>query len=180
MTDQESASSHPKEYVMNTVTGIFERKADANSALSELLDAGFTKSDISLIVSDKARNTIFGPTEDETSRAAKGGATGAALGGAAGAIIAGLTATGSLLVPGANLLMVGPIVAILSGAGAGAAVGGLTGALINAGIPESEAGRYESELTAGKAIIIVHAANAAKADMARSILQSTGAMTRAA
>lgn len=146
---------------MTNITGIFDNRIEAERAITELFNAGFDKDDISLIVTDSARDKILSDRVktvegDEASRAAKGGATGAAVGGALGAIAAGLTAIGSIVVPGAGLLVVGPVVAVLSGAGAGAAVGGLAGALINAGYPNDEAKRYEEAVKAGKVLVIVH------------------------
>ena len=164
------------------VTGVFDSRMQAHEALSQLLNAGFSKDDISLLVSDKGRDKLFSDSassDDKSGKIAKGGATGAALGGVLGAIVAGLTAVGSITVPGAGLLVAGPIVAALSGAGAGATVGGLSGALINAGFATEEANRYENEIKAGKAVLVVHAPDD-KAMEARSILTSNNAMTKVA
>ena len=69
---------------MSTITGIFDNKFEANRAVAELLDAKFSKDNISILVSDKARDTMFTGTDDEASRAVKGGAAGATIGGVAG------------------------------------------------------------------------------------------------
>ena len=165
---------------MSTITGIFDNKFEANRAVAELLDAKFSKDNISILVSDKARDTMFTGTDDEASRAVKGGAAGATIGGVAGAILAGLTAVGSIAIPGAGLLVAGPIVATLAGAGAGAAVGGLSGALIRAGYAADEANKYEAEVNAGKAVIIVHVTDDAQAAAARRAMGPAALSVKAA
>jgi len=169
-----------KGQVMKTVAGVFESKLTADHAVSSLLDEGFVKDEISLIMSDKARDTLFSSTDDETNRVAKGGAVGAALGGAVGALIAGLTGVGAIALSGGTLLAVGPIVAALYGAGAGGAVGGLSGALISAGFAADEARRYEDDIKHGKAVVVVHAANDDRAAIAKSVLSTSGASIKAA
>lgn len=165
---------------MTNVAGIFNSKMEADKGLATLLDAGFKKEDISLIVNDNARHTIFAPpTDDEGERATRGGAAGALWGGALGVLAAGLTAVGSIAVPGAGLFAAGPIIAILAGAGTGAAVGGLSGALISAGFAVDEAKKFEHEVTRGKAVVIVHASDE-KAHLARTALRNSDASIRAA
>jgi hypothetical protein len=164
---------------MKTIAGIFESNITADRAVSALLDEGFTKDEISLIMSDKTRQKIFTSTDDEANRVARGGAVGAALGGALGALAAGLTTVGIIVVPGGSLLAVGPVIAALSGAGAGATVGGLAGALIQAGFAADEANQYAEEINHGKFVVVVHASGD-RAMIAESVLSNAGAITRAA
>jgi hypothetical protein len=97
-----------------------------------------------------------------------------------GALLAGLTMVGAVVIPGAQLLVVGPLVSLLTGAGAGAALGGLAGALSAAGISAVEARKYEDEIKAGKAVIIAHTKNDAQTLAARAVLLNEGAAIRAA
>lgn len=165
---------------MKVVAGIFDNDLTADRAVSSLLDEGFSKDEISLIMSDKTRDKIFSSTDDEANRVAKGGIVGASIGGTLGALIAGLTTVGVLVLPGGGLLAVGPIVAILYGAGAGGTIGGLSGALISAGFAADDANRYEEEINQGKAIVIVHAGNKDKAIRAEMALSTSGATIKAA
>jgi hypothetical protein len=165
---------------MKTVAGIFDSTLAADRAVSAILDEGFNKENISLIMSDKTRDKLFSSTDDEGTRVAKGGIMGAALGGTLGALLAGLTAVGIIVLPGGSLLAVGPIVAILSGIGAGGTIGGLSGALISAGFAADEAQRYEDEINRGKAIVIVHAENQDRAIVAQAVLSGSGAIIKAA
>lgn len=165
---------------MTTVTGIFDSSIAADRAVSSLLDEGFKKDDISIIMSDKTRNTLFSSTDDEANRVAKGGLVGAGVGGALGALIAGLTAVGAIAITGGSVLAAGPIVAVLAGAGAGGTVGGFTGALVNAGFAADDANRYEEEIKRGKAVVIVHAADDKKTALAEAALSTSGAAIKAA
>lgn len=165
---------------MKTIAGIFDSQFSADQAVATLMEEGFARDDISLIMSDKTRDTLFSSTDDEASRVAKGGVLGAALGGVIGALVAGLTTVGALIVPGGSLLAVGPVVAVLTGAGLGGTVGGLSGALIEAGFAADEANMYEDELKRGKAIVIVHVADDKKAPVAEFALKHSGAVTKAA
>ena len=166
---------------MKTVAGIFDNQIVADKAVSELLDVGFTKDDISLIMSEQTRSTFFSTTDDETNRTARGATVGATMGVVLGALIAGLTAVGSIAATsGGALLLSGPIVAILSGAGAGGITGGLAGALVRAGFATNEASRYEEEIKRGKAVVVVHADSEELASRAKAALQHSGAMLKAA
>jgi len=79
---------------------------------------------------------------------------GFTLGIAAGAGLGFLTMLGAAVVfPG--VVIVGPVVASLTGAGAGAAAGGLTGLLFGSGHPEDEAKKYQERIAAGKYMIRV-------------------------
>jgi hypothetical protein len=165
---------------MTTIAGVFDNKIMADQAVAELLNAGFTKDDISLIMTENTKNTLFSSTDDEANRTAKGASTGAALGGALGALVAGLTTAGALVTGGGALLISGPIVAVLSGLGAGAVAGGFAGALIQAGFAADEANRFEKELERGKSVVLVHADSDGMAASARSALQHCGAIPKAA
>ncbi len=165
---------------MKNVAGVFDSKKEANRAISTLLDTGFSKEHMSLIVSDNAHHAIFSaPSDDEAKRTIEGGAVGALISGAVGALVAGLTLVGIIVVPGSGLLAVGPMVAALSGAGAGAIAGGLSGALISAGFAVDEAKHYEEAIRHGKAVIIVHATDE-MVPAARVALRSSHATVKAA
>jgi len=162
---------------MITVSGVFDNNITADRVVSELLAEGFAKEDISLLMSDQTRDKLFSSTDDEATRSAKGALTGATIGGALGAIVAGLTMVGTILTNGGALLVTGPLVTALSGAGVGAVAGGLGGALIRAGFAADEANLFEEEIKRGKAVVIVHASDAAKATVARSVFKTAGAVS---
>lgn len=164
---------------MQSIAGIFQRHGVADKAVCDLLDAGFNKEDISLLQAERESHRLFSRTEDEATRTALGGATGAIFGGALGALIGGLTAAGSIMLPTGMLLISGPVVAALSGAGAGGVIGGLAGALIEAGFAADDANRYESELKSGKSVVIVRTADEIRASVARLALRDADAINQA-
>ncbi len=165
---------------MTHIAGVFDSKEEANAAVSKLLNDGFKKEDLSLIVSDNARHTIFAsPTDDQSLRTDKGAVAGALFGGALGALLASLTLVGTIIIPGSGLLVAGPLFVALSGAGAGAIAGSLSGALISAGFAVDDAKRYEEEIRHGKAVIIIHTTQE-MAEAARVALHSSHAKIKAA
>lgn len=154
------------------VTGLFKSRADAERAVEDLLHYGFTRDDISLLMSDATRGREF--AMQMATKAPEGAAAGATIGGVLGAIAAGLVALGIVAVPGVGLVAAGPIVATLAGLGAGAAAGGLTGALIGLGIPEHEAKFFHEEIERGGILVGVYAHDD-RAPHARKILEAAGA-----
>jgi hypothetical protein len=166
---------------MSRVTGIFDTADGADHAITRLLSDGFAKEDISLILPKGAHTTYeMPPVSENTSAVAEGGFTGAAIGSAFGALLASLTTVGSLAITGGNIIMAGPIVAALSGAGAGGVIGGLGGVLIGAGYAIDEARRYEEYIKAGKTIVAVTVRDEIKEARARIALRNHGAATKVA
>jgi uncharacterized membrane protein len=58
-----------------------------------------------------------------------------------------------------GLIVAGPLLAGLAGAGAGGATGGIIGALIGAGIPEERVKEYEAGVKDGGIVMGVNARN---------------------
>lgn len=161
------------------VVGLFDTMNDAEAAVRDLRDAGFSGSDISLVANNADNrynldNTSYDSTatESEAGEGAGVGATGGAvLGGLAGLLV-GL---GALVIPG-----IGPVIAAGTlatalgsaalGAGIGAAAGGLVGALVGAGIPEEDAHVYSEGIRRGGALVSVQVATDDDADRAASIM----------
>jgi hypothetical protein len=140
------------------LTAVFRDRTNALAAHDFLLSRGYTNEEINVLMSDQTRYTL----EEEGKHAAgsmasEGMATGGALGTAVGATAAAIAAIGtSVAIPGLGIVVAGPIVAALAGAGAGAVAGGVLGGLIGLGIPESNARAYEEALRSGGVVIGVH------------------------
>jgi hypothetical protein len=137
------------------LTGMFRDRESAERAYGSLTSRGYTKDDITLLMSEDARRRHFGDRTDTElgSKAAEGAGVGAALGGGLGAVLATLSAVGAIALPGIGLLAMGPIAAALTGGAIGAAGGGLVGALVGSGIPEEQARRYESGVREGNIVM---------------------------
>jgi hypothetical protein len=140
------------------VTAAFRNHADAQSAYNALVRRGYTDAEINVLMSDRTRSTYFAVGEGEqipaSSMATEGMGIGGAVGTAVGATLAAVAAIGStLVIPGLNLVIAGPIAAALAGGGAGAVTGGLLGALIGYGIPEDNAQAYHEALKEGGVVV---------------------------
>jgi hypothetical protein len=148
-----------------TVVALFDNITDAQAAVRELLDNGFTRENLSLVSREGADQygELLDPLPmDDT---IEGVASGALLGGLTGLVV-GLFA---LAIPGVGpVIAAGPIAAALTGAGVGAVTGGLVGALVDLGYDEDTAGYYAEGVRRGGVLLTVHAGN--RHDLAHSIV----------
>lgn len=155
------------------ITGLFKNRVAAEAAVDALMKRGYTRDDISVLMSDATRNKEF--ALQSRTHAADGAGVGGALGGVVGAVLAAIVAVGSTIVlPGLNLVIAGPIAAALAGAGAGAATGGLIGALVGAGIPEYRAKVYEAGVLQGGILLGVESKADEETDKLEEILEALG------
>ena len=156
------------------ITGLFKNRVAAEAAVDAIIKRGYTRDDISVMMSDATRNKEF--ALETRTHAADGAGIGGAIGGAVGAVLAALVAVGTtLIVPGINLVVAGPIAAALAGAGAGGATGGLIGGLIGAGIPEHRAKVYDTGLRSGGILLGVEANSKEEAEKLEQLLEDVGA-----
>jgi len=156
------------------VTGLFENRVAAEAAVDAILKRGYTRDDISVMMSDATHSKEF--ALQARTHAADGAGIGGALGGVVGAVLAAIVAVGStILLPRLNFVIAGPIAAALAGAGAGAATGGVIGALIGAGIPEYRAKVYEAGLRSGGILLGVEAKSDEEVDRLEELLEALGA-----
>ena len=154
----------------DTIVGVFHTHTEAQRAVRELKDAGFTDDQIG--ITHQHEDAEGYAKEHEESMAGEGAAAGAAVGAGTGALWALGIAAGML--PAVGPIIAGGILASVAASAAGAAAaGGLIGALIGLGIPEHEAEYYESELKEGRTIVTVKAGS--KTADAWRILSGAGA-----
>lgn len=156
-----------------TITALFNTRDEVEKALSKLDNAGFTKDQVSMLVSEEGRGKHFAIVEGRKTGA--GATTGAAIGGLMGALYLSLASAGTLLVPGLNLVVTGALIGSLVGFGAGAATGGLIGALVGLGIPEHEAKLYDEKIRGNAILLAVEAADDTDAERVKTILEGTSA-----
>jgi hypothetical protein len=163
----------------HTVVGFFPTRAEAETAITELVREGFLRDQVSIIAGGShAQSTTrtahdtpnlgpvpeTGSTEDVGEKAAIGGIAGTILGIAA------------LAIPGIGpVLAAGPLAMALTGAAAGAATGGLIGVFTNDGVPEDRAQHYSKAITSGNVMVSVHA-SADHVDHAATVLERCGAI----
>ena len=156
------------------VTGLFKNRVAAEAAVDALIKRGYTRDDISVLMSDATKNKEF--AVQTRSHAADGLGIGGAIGGTVGAVLATIAAVGtSIAIPGLGIFVAGPIAAALAGAGAGGATGGLIGMLIGTGIPEHRAKVYDTGLRGGGILLGVEAKSDEEVEKLQTLLEDIGA-----
>src|SRR5215831_18740731 len=156
------------------VTGLFKTRAAAEAAVDAVIKRGYTRDDISVLMSDATKNKEF--AVQTRSHAADGLGVGGAIGGTVGAVLAAIAAVGtSIAIPGLGLVVAGPIAAALAGAGAGGATGGLIGLLIGTGIPEHRAKVYDTGVRGGGILLGIEAKSSEEVNKLETLLEDIGA-----
>jgi len=166
---------------METVTGVFQLRTQAEEAIQLLSSLGIPRDLIGLLTPDMSERQVETSVRTTDSEApgmgaAMGGAVGAALGVAGGASLG--AAAASVLIPGVGpVLAVGLIAAAILGAG-GAATGVAIGESIEEGLgeglPHEDVYLYEEALRHGRSVVIAFAEDSAQADRAREALLRAG------
>jgi hypothetical protein len=157
----------------NFVSGFFKTRAAAEAAVDAIIKRGYTRDDISVLMSDATKNKEF--AVETRTHAADGLGIGGAIGGTVGAVLAAIVAVGtSIVIPG-GIVVAGPIAAALAGAGAGGATGGLIGLLLGTGIPEHRARVYEAGVRGGGILLGVEAKGKEEVDKLETLLEDIGA-----
>lgn len=137
--------------------GIFDDRSQAQRAIEELRQAGFTEKEIGVTARRSDGDGDGAPRDEKRGTHA---AAGAATGVAAGAGVGALWGLGVLagVVPGIGTAIAGgTMAALLSSAAAGAATAGVAGTLIGLGIREDEANYYDEQFRAGRVVVTVRA-----------------------
>ncbi|KAA6431544.1 hypothetical protein FEM33_24875 [Dyadobacter flavalbus] len=139
------------------VTGLFETHKDADHIFSTLLEKGYDRDEISVVMAKPENKSEDDLEEHPAETHAAGDAKrGAIVGGAAGAVLTVIAAIGTnLVLPGVGLVLAGPLLAGLTGAAAGGLAGGTIGAIIGSGYPKDDVDYYEDKIKQGGIIISV-------------------------
>ncbi|MFE1747152.1 general stress protein [Coleofasciculus sp. H7-2] len=143
--------------------GVFSNYQDAEVALTELKNSGFSMDNVSVVArdADKGDDIAGADVSDRVgNKADEGAKTGAVTGGALGGLTGLLVGLGALAIPGLGPVMLAgaagtAIATTLSGGAIGAAAGSLLGALIGLGIPEERARRYNDRVSRGDYLVMV-------------------------
>src|SRR6478736_2952086 len=139
----------------HAIVGVFETRARAEKAVSDLKAAGFDDDNIGMIHRDSEGKTVKSGAADET-YAEEGAVAGAVAGAAGGALVGAGILAGVIPVIG-PVLALGTLGTVLVNAAGGAALVGLAGALVGWGIPEEDAEFYEKEVQGGHYLVTVEA-----------------------
>ena len=155
-----------------TVTGLFDRVSDAQAAVQEFVEGGWTHESISVVTkeigdapTEESRPKVAGPVVKDAEK-------GAVIGGLAGLLL-GMS---ELAVPGVGPVLVGGWLATtLLGVGLGAATGGLAGTLVELGMSHEHAAHLAGQIRQGATLVTVRTTEDT-ASQARDILARQGAL----
>jgi len=165
------------------VTGVFRDHTAAQNCVDAFYAQGYSADEINVLMSEFTRRTNFGQPTDQKAAytdnlGLEGAGVGGAIGTAVGASLAALAALGtSLVIPGLNLVVAGPIAAALAGGGAGAITGGLIGGLAGLGFTAENAEVYHTALREGGTIVGVTLLNQSGDGEAREVERVKQVMT---
>jgi hypothetical protein len=133
--------------------GVFATVEDARQAVRGLLDAGFTKDQITVVCSDETKERYFQEFEHQEP-AGTYTPTASILGGTIGALVGGLTVIGAAIGTGSLALWAaGPVTAW-----AGGVTGGLVGAMMTRGVEKELANFYQQAVMKGQILVAAEAA----------------------
>ncbi len=143
-------------------TALFSDRHAAHAAIEQLVQAGFTRDAISVVMTEDTLEREFGapPSEGGTARPSRHGVLAT--------IVAGLASLASA--GGLALHAAGPLVAAILRAGEACA---LWAALVGAGLGEHEARWLDEGVRGGAIAVSVHAATD-RARLARQLLELSG------
>jgi outer membrane lipoprotein SlyB len=128
--------------------GVFSTIRAADCAVENLLNAGFTSDQITVVCSDRVKEEHFRRFEHEEP-AGSHTAAAVGVGGAIGAALGGLTVlAGAVTTAGLGLLAAGGLAAWTGGV-----VGGLVGAMMTRGVEHELANYYDQAVTAGRILV---------------------------
>ena len=162
----------------NLVSAVFDNRAEAERAVSELRSLGVRDDHLSLIAQQEGKTTSHDGAGHEAKEKA-GGLIKGAIGGAGVGAILGIAA---LAIPGVGpLAAAGAIAAsavpegVAIGAGVGALTGGLSGLLKKHGVSDEDATYYEQHINNGGVFVSVDTSDAGvDPERVREILYSSG------
>jgi len=132
---------------LKKVIGVFSNRQDAEGAISQLRNEGFSK-EISIFGKEQKTRTDANTTMGSSDPISDGTTAGGFVGGLAG-LAAG---AGMLAIPGLGpMFALGPI----AGALTGAVTGGVAGGLMDWGISAEDSRRYEDQIKQGSVLVSV-------------------------
>lgn len=142
-----------------TIVALYDDFSTAQSVLQDLIDAGFSRENISLMASDATGEHTKNYTKDPAGEDVTAGE-----GAGFGAVVGTLIGLGVSLIPGIGpVIGAGPLAVALTagiGAAAGAITGGISAALIDLGVSEEDAPYYAEGLRRGGTLVSVTADDA--------------------
>jgi hypothetical protein len=166
--------------------GTFSNHSEAQAALHELRDSGFSMDRVSVVGQNinSGSNIAGADGSDRLSdlnhdhKAESGVKGGAVAGGAVGGLTGLLVGLGMVAIPGVGPIMLAgagatALATALTGGAIGAATGGIVGGLVGMGIPEDRARAYSDRVDHGDYLVMVEGSEA-EISQAQAILSHRG------
>lgn len=164
--------------------GTFSNHSEAETALHELRDGGFSMNQVSIVGQDINHSSMAGAntgdrvSDLEHNKADEGAKTGATAGGVVGGLTGLLVGLGLVAIPGVGPVMLAgagatALATTLTGGAIGAATGGIVGGLVGLGIPEDRARNYSDRVDQGDYLVMVTGSDE-EIQLAQSILSPRG------
>jgi hypothetical protein len=168
------------------VSALFDSRADAERAVTELRRLGARDDDLSVVLRHDEGGApgathAGGEAREVGSGAGKGAVAGAGVGALFGLAAALIPGVGPLITAGALATALGTTGgAVAAGALVGGTTGAVAGALARAGFSKEEAHYYGPAVERGEVLVAVDAADATSEERVRGVLRQLGGRTYAA
>jgi hypothetical protein len=168
-----------KEQYMSRVTAVFEDRAQAERAVTELRRLGVSDTDLSFVARSEDDAVAAGAARDTAGkRAAKGAAAGAGAGLLFGLAALAIPGLGPFITAGGLAAALGTTGgALASGAIVGGTSGAIAGALSKAGYSREESEFYGPAVERGAVLVAVETGGVVSQDDVEDILASQGGRT---
>ncbi len=164
--------------VVREAVGVFDKYAQLQAAIDELLSSGFDRAELSLLASETAVVEKLGhryrrveEIEDDASVPRAAYVSTEAVGDAEGAMIGGLMYVAAGVLMGPVAFAGGSLVAIASAAAIGAGLGGLVGVPLAGLIAQDRARHIKEQLDHGGLLLWVRVWDAQREEKAVGILE---------
>jgi hypothetical protein len=164
---------------MARVTDVFDDRARAEEAVSELRRLGVTDTDLSFVARSEEEAVAAGASADSAGkRAAKGAAAGAGAGLLFGLAALAIPGVGPFITAGALASALGTTGgALAAGAIVGGTSGAIAGGLSKAGYTKEESDFYGPAVERGGVLVAVDTEGVVSPDQARAVLARNGGQT---
>ncbi|WP_437322658.1 hypothetical protein [Sorangium sp. So ce381] len=139
------------------VIGLVQTHDEAEAAAERIIDCGYTRQEVSLLMTDATRHRCFRSPD---------GAPSSQTFGAAVAM--------SVVVPDLGFVVAGPLAAVVASAVGAGITGGLREILMTAGVPRHWAERYEAGVRQGGILVSVFARSERDVGLLHLVLDDTG------
>ncbi len=142
------------------VTALFNDRDSAERAYRRLIEHGYDRHNINLVMSEETRHRFFASELTEDRHVSHGPGLGGAIGASGGALVGAMA---GLAIPALGIVAIGPLFAALVGASLGSLTGGYLGSLLGVGLPEEREKHYEDVISNGGVLMSITARSESEA-----------------